>query len=234
MRFTAALYSFKTLFLTSLLVSYCFGANTITSSADENTLARSAAADADMAFFMAFLDDFETAFPQYTSYMMQNHLTLPQAVADYYYHIADLASTANLESDIAQSFPFTQFETFITAFPWYTSLLEKASATTIYLPQHFLTDDTQPSETSSVYSSQTASTSIAKSTASSTASTSQSIFSNSKAQNNSTSSSTNEDTASTSTPMSSSISSTTQSQNGARANSLYLPMALFGILAAAL
>ncbi|KOG97754.1 Afb1p DI49_3569 [Saccharomyces eubayanus] len=234
MRFTAALYSFKNLFSLGLLVSRCSGAQAITSSADENTLARSAAADADMPFFLAFLEDFETAFPQYTSYMMQNHLTLPQAVADYYYHIADLASTANLESDIAQSFPFTQFKTFITAFPWYTSLLEKASATTIYPPQHFLTDDTQPSETSSAYSSRTASTSTENSIASSTASTSQPMFSNSKSHNNSTFSSTNEDTASTSTEKSSSISSTTQSQNGARTNSLYFPMALFGILAAAL
>lgn len=224
MIFTPSFHFIKNVFLVSLLVSHSYGAKTITSTSDDDTFARSAAADADMAFFMEFLNDFDTAFPQYTSYMMQNHLTLPQAVADYYYHMVDLTSTADLQSDIAQSFPFTQFQTFITGFPWYTSLLNKASATTIYLPQHFITDETEATMTNSSYISQTSSAS--NSIPSSTANASQSIIP--KANNK------NSTATLTSTSNSSSASSTSQSQNGAHAKSLYLPMALFGILAAAL
>ncbi|CAI4045809.1 hypothetical protein SKDZ_12G0940 [Saccharomyces kudriavzevii ZP591] len=224
MKFAAALYSVKNAFLVGLLVSYCYGTKITTSSSNRDTSARSAAAGADMAFFMEFLNDFDTAFPQYTSYMMQNRLTLPQAVADYYYHMAALGSTADLQSDIAQSFPFTQFQTFITAFPWYTSLLNKASVTTIYLPQHFITDDTQPTMTNSSYASQTSSNS--RSIVSSTVNANQSITSSVNEENNTA------DFSSTSN--SSSLSTTTQSRNGACAISLYFPMALFGILAAAL
>ncbi|CAI4034977.1 hypothetical protein SMKI_12G1140 [Saccharomyces mikatae IFO 1815] len=221
---TASFSFIKSLFLVGFLVSHSYGANTITASSSDDTFARSAAAAADMAFFVEFLGDFNTAFPQYTSYMMQNHLTLPQAVADYYYHMADLASTVDLQSDIAQSFPFTQFQTFITAFPWYTSLLDKASAATIYLPQHFITDDKQPAMTNSSYVDQAFSGS--NSIAFSTANVSQSIISRANRGNS---------TATlTSTSNSLSASTTSQSQNGARGKSLYFPMALLGIFAAAL
>ncbi|CAI5101102.1 BTE_HP_G0109140.mRNA.1.CDS.1 [Saccharomyces cerevisiae] len=214
----------KNILLVSFLISHSFAAKTLTSSSNDDTLARSAAADADMAFFMEFLNDFDTAFPQYTSYMMQNHLTLPQPVADYYYHMVDLASTADLQSDIAQSFPFTQFQTFITAFPWYTSLLNKASATTIYLPQHFITGETEATMTNSSYASQK--NSVSNSVPFSTANAGQSMISMANEENSTT--------ALISASNSSSTSRTSQSQNGAHAKTLYFPMALFGIFAVAL
>ncbi|CCD24993.1 Afb1p NDAI_0E01770 [Naumovozyma dairenensis CBS 421] len=114
-----------------------FASQTITNSA-QMVSARSEAANVDMPFFMAFLDDFGSQLPQYTSYMAQNHFTLPQAIADYYYHIAFLPDTADLQADIANTFPFNQFQTFITAFPWYSSLLSHASVSTIYLPEDFI------------------------------------------------------------------------------------------------
>ncbi|KAL3232646.1 hypothetical protein RNJ44_04562 [Nakaseomyces bracarensis] len=77
--------------------------------------------------------------PEYTSYMIQNHLTFPQDVADYYNHLAFLPSTADLESDIIRYFPFTPFQTFVTAFPWYTSILSKAGKPRMYLPEDFIT-----------------------------------------------------------------------------------------------
>ena len=103
---------------------------------------RSEAAKYDMPFFTAFLDDFDTNLEKYTSYMMKNHITLPQAIADYYYHLAPITTDIDLESDIAQTFPFTEFHTFVTIFPWYSSLLKDADLTTLYLPDDFLTTNT--------------------------------------------------------------------------------------------
>lgn len=98
---------------------------------------RNEAAKADMPFFEAFLNDFDVNLPQYTSYMMQHHITLPQAIADYYYHLAPMATDIDLQSDIAQTFPFTEFQTFVTVFPWYSSLLSDAGVSTIYLPDYY-------------------------------------------------------------------------------------------------
>lgn len=98
---------------------------------------RSMAESKDFNFFMAFLNDFDKNFPVYTSYMVANKLKLPQQVADYYNHLAILPSTVNLEDDIINSFPYTEFQTFVTNFPWYTSLLKEGNITTMYLPRDF-------------------------------------------------------------------------------------------------
>ncbi|CCK68258.1 Afb1p KNAG_0A05960 [Huiozyma naganishii CBS 8797] len=103
--------------------------------------ARSMAADVDMPFFTAFLNDFGSNFQVYTSYMVQNDITLPQAVVNYYYHLAPMTTDIDLKSDIISQFPFTEFQVFITKFPWYSSLLSEASLSTIYLPQHFITNE---------------------------------------------------------------------------------------------
>lgn len=109
---------------------------------------RSDAAKYDMPFFTAFLNDFDTDIGKYTSFMMENHITLPQAIADYYYHLATITSDINLESDIVQTFPFTVFQTFVTIFPWYSSLLKEANLTTLYLPNDFVTTNTASLSTS--------------------------------------------------------------------------------------
>ncbi|CAB4257102.1 similar to Saccharomyces cerevisiae YLR040C Putative protein of unknown function [Maudiozyma barnettii] len=100
-------------------------------------LYRSMAEDKDFNFFIAFLNDFDKNYPSYTSYMIEHHLKLPQEVADYYNHLAKLPSTVDLENDIINSFPYTQFQTFVTHFPWYTSLLKDGHITTMYLPRDF-------------------------------------------------------------------------------------------------
>lgn len=111
------------------------------SGADE-AAARTAAAQANLAFYTVCLADINTNLGSYNSYMEENNMQLPQTIADYYFHIAALPSTADLQADIARSFPFTQFQTFITNFPWYESLMQKASITTVYLPQDFLSTQT--------------------------------------------------------------------------------------------
>lgn len=101
--------------------------------------AKAKAADEDIGFVLYFFQDFEEQMPEYTSYMMQNHITFPQHVADYYYHLVGLPSTADLQPDVISYFPFTQFHTFVTAFPWYSSILSKANMTRFYLPEDFIT-----------------------------------------------------------------------------------------------
>ncbi|QLL30512.1 hypothetical protein HG536_0A03300 [Torulaspora globosa] len=101
--------------------------------------ARASAAQANLPFYTVCLADINTNMPAYSSYMVDNNRQLPPAVANYYFHAVTLASTADLEADIANSFPFTEFQTFITQFPWYDSLKQKASVSTVYLPQDFMT-----------------------------------------------------------------------------------------------
>lgn len=98
---------------------------------------RSDAARADISFFSVFLQDFKSNMDSYTSYLGAHDKTMPQEVADYYYHIAKLPNSADLEKDIASSLPFSQFRTFIADFPWYSTLLSKAHKTSMMLPQDF-------------------------------------------------------------------------------------------------
>lgn len=104
--------------------------------------ARGEAAAADLPFFIEFLDDFNLNMQSYTSYMNEAKMTLPQNVANYYYHLKDISETSELLIDLATSFPFTEFQTFITAFPWYSSILLQVSASTFYVPDDFITSAT--------------------------------------------------------------------------------------------
>lgn len=162
---------------------------------------RSMAADADLNFFLAFISNFEQDLTQYKTFMAKNHITLPQAVANYYYRLITLPQTADLEADIASTFPFTDFKTFITAFPWYSSLLSDASASTIYLPEDFQTLQVTTSITGSISSSGSPSIVSPSPTSalSSVSSTMHSITSPSTSQPLSSSSATFRNTSSTST-----------------------------------
>lgn len=109
---------------------------------------RRAAAEANLPFLTEFVNDISTNLPAYTSFMDSNSMVLPQELANYYFHVAQLPQTADLEEDVVSSFPFTHFKTFVTKFPWYGSLLERASASTVYVPQDFVSSATQTETTS--------------------------------------------------------------------------------------
>ncbi|CDO91789.1 unnamed protein product [Kluyveromyces dobzhanskii CBS 2104] len=115
------------------------------------SVAKQEAASADLQFFVEFLDDFNVNLASYTSFMNEAKMTLPQDVANYYYHLKDVSETTQLLEDLATSFPFTQFKTFITAFPWYSSLLSEASATNFYVPDDFITQQAEAAPASSTY-----------------------------------------------------------------------------------
>ena len=112
--------------------------------------AKQEAAAADLQFFIEFLDDFNVNLVSYTSYMNEAKMTLPQDVANYYYHLKSVTETTQLLDDLATSFPFTEFKTFITAFPWYSSILSEASATDFYVPDDFITQQAEVPVTSSI------------------------------------------------------------------------------------
>lgn len=138
-------------------------ASSLQSTPTASDVARASAAQANLPFYTVCLADINTNMPAYTSYMADNNMQLPQAVANYFFHAVTLASTADLEADIASSFPFTEFQTFITRFPWYDSLKQKASVSTVYLPQDFMnssttTSDRQATATAATATDQSAST----------------------------------------------------------------------------
>ncbi|CAR25810.1 hypothetical protein ZYGR_0A03810 [Zygosaccharomyces rouxii] len=110
------------------------------SKATDSASLRLDAAEADMRFFSVFLSDFRVNMDSYTSYLGAHHKTMPQKVADYYHHVAELPQSADLEKDIAASFPFSQFRTFIADFPWYSTLLSSANESTMFLPEDFATE----------------------------------------------------------------------------------------------
>lgn len=156
------MYSMKLLLYLSQIILCTVAAAATTSSSMESTMtppatyalpsAQAAAAEADVTFFTIFFDDFNSNLASYTSYMNANNMQLPQEFVNYYYHLAGLPSSADLEADLASSFPFTPFQTFITKFPWYSNLLMEASASTLYLPQYFITASSNASSIGTVLS----------------------------------------------------------------------------------
>lgn len=101
--------------------------------------AREIAASKDYSFFLGFINDFNTRYEDYVSYMRKEKINLPQKLANYYNRLAAFKSSINLQDDIASTFPFEEFNTFITNFPWYSSLLDESGVTTIIMPEQVIT-----------------------------------------------------------------------------------------------
>ncbi|ODQ79568.1 hypothetical protein BABINDRAFT_23478, partial [Babjeviella inositovora NRRL Y-12698] len=87
----------------------------------------------DASFISYFLLDFDFNNDRYTSYMKDNGLKYPQTLIQY---IVDQQGQTDLTKAL-DAFPFTQFRTYITAFPWYNSLLGKGSITEFKVPGDF-------------------------------------------------------------------------------------------------
>lgn len=188
-----------------------------------NEQLRSNAASVDIAFFTAFLEDFNDNFDKYTSIMNQNKVTLPQEVANYYYHLAPLPSTVDLQSDIAVNFPFTEFKSFITKFPWYSSLLTEGHITDFYLPSDFISH-TESSEENKNSQHNNIATSLKTSD-------SKSITSSASKEPSSRSIKTTQPTASSSLSITTSQSTSTSQNNAIDSKStlslILLPLVLF-------
>lgn len=217
--------------LSTICLSWCFAATLKESSILIQEL-RSDAAQIDINFFTAFLEDFNDKFDMYTSVMNQYKLTLPQNVANYYYHLAPLPSTIDLQSDIAVNFPFAEFKSFITKFPWYSSLLSDGKVTDFYLPSDFISHTETLTNSDSKLGATTASVDLSSSLISS----SSHQLSNSK--NMHTTQPTSNKISSASSNIATSSDATTSSQNNGngfkRLENLSLPLVslviLFGLV----
>ncbi|ODV87247.1 hypothetical protein CANARDRAFT_190154, partial [[Candida] arabinofermentans NRRL YB-2248] len=67
-------------------------------------------------------------------------LDFPQDLLQFYVDLSDETGTEFPTSLFLSRFPFTEFQTFASALPWYTSLLKEAQASTFYLPSDFVTE----------------------------------------------------------------------------------------------
>lgn len=97
------------------------------------------AADYDSPFIVYFIDDFSYNFDAYSSYMELNSIEVPTSLFNYYLEIAS-ETDYSFTSNLATQFPFEEFQTFITEFPWYSSLLSEADMTTIIAPVDVTSD----------------------------------------------------------------------------------------------
>ncbi|KAH3901153.1 Afb1p SCDLUD_002636 [Saccharomycodes ludwigii] len=170
---TRLLYTLKFLFCVLSLTTQFSLATTISKAPVTTTsvsteiieLARSKAAQYDMPIISAFLADYNSDDIKYLSYLNENSKTLPQDIINYLYRIITISQYDSLQQDMASTFPFDEFQTFVQPFPWYSNILKSANATTFYVPEDF--ESTIHIETTSVVSANigtTNMTSISKNT----------------------------------------------------------------------
>lgn len=139
---------------------------------------KSAAIISAEAFLSDAIVDIANDYSKYASYMDENSMTYPQTLLQFYVGLGTITDDSFPTSYLVDNFPITQFYTFITNFPWYTSLLSEVDATTFYLPEHFATITSTVSSSSTSTSTSTGS-SPGPSHSSSSSSSSSSTFTNS-------------------------------------------------------
>ncbi|CDK28699.1 unnamed protein product [Kuraishia capsulata CBS 1993] len=133
--------------------------------------AKTLAAEYDFDFLVAFLNDFSSNIARYTSYMVDNSMTYPRQLVQFYndvYTYTDYGFTTL----VPDQFPFSEFQTFISEFPWYTTLLKEGDITAFAVPADYLTTDvtTSTSESSESSTTTTSESSTSKSSSSKTSS----------------------------------------------------------------
>ncbi|ONH66382.1 hypothetical protein BON22_3677 [Cyberlindnera fabianii] len=130
-----------TLFLAvSTLVTMGLSQTTTSFDAAAYSSASAAALAADGKFIFDVLVDLNSRYTQYITYMDNNGMAFPEGVANYINRILTISSEGSLLAFIqTRSFPFSEFQTLMPAFPWYSSLLSEAGVTTFYVPEDFLT-----------------------------------------------------------------------------------------------
>lgn len=109
----------------------------------------------EQAFLEDVVQDLGLNYQKYTSYMEERKIEFPQSLMQFYVYLTGATETDFPTSLFAASFPFTPFYTYITAFPWYNSLLSQAGMKTFYLPNHYATIEEEPKTTALKESSST-------------------------------------------------------------------------------
>jgi hypothetical protein len=223
--------------LIALFISVCV-ADTVTSwSPEQLSSASSRALQSDATLIYNVLMDLNTQYTSYLKYMDSNGMHFPAEINQYMVKIQTINDESSLMAAIkTMSFPFSEFQTMMTVFPWYSSIMSNAVVTTFYEPSDFLMEAFATTSASAV---ETASESFIA-TASSVSSTSSVHYTTSSSFSSSTSFGTSSSKSSSASSSSSSnvsssksttaFTSATSSTNGV--SSLYIPVALVTLLMA--
>ncbi|KAH3659836.1 uncharacterized protein OGAPODRAFT_77997 [Ogataea polymorpha] len=165
-----------------LRISLSATITTTVASADARKLVFSANA----GVLQVFLNDFASRFDDYTSYMNSAKIPFPGSLVQFYMNV-EQASTdqAAVTSMLVNDFPMSEFKTYISVFPWYSSLLSAGGDSTIYLTEDLVSKTVAVDEESNrfnlrvVSATTSASATLATSSSAASSKSSSSSFSSS-------------------------------------------------------
>ncbi|KAG7817828.1 hypothetical protein KL928_003727 [Ogataea angusta] len=118
----------------SFFLRICLSATitTTVASADAQNLVFSANA----GVLQVFLNDFASRFDDYTSYMNSAGIPFPGSLVQFYMNVEQASTNqAAVTSMLVSDFPMSEFKTYISVFPWYSSLLSAGGESTIYVTE---------------------------------------------------------------------------------------------------
>ncbi|GMG21215.1 unnamed protein product [Ambrosiozyma monospora] len=87
----------------------------------------------------AFISDLNSNYASYTSYMDSNNMQFPAKLVQFMYDLNQMTDEIQQNSYFVENFPITDFYTYFTAFPWYSSVLSDVGVSTFYMPSDFST-----------------------------------------------------------------------------------------------
>ena len=224
MRFTHSVHLFSTISAVLTLVN---GDEVITVTNTNTMSERSMAIVEQEAFIQTVLLDALQDTGKYYDLINDKNIEFPPALMQFYAQLNTYPANSFPTSLFVQSFPFKEFQTFITNFPWVETYMEELSMTTFRGPDDYavMTVTKDADVTVSSRATATAATGATSTVASVTQRTITSTSSNTSLSNSSTLSSSSESSNSRTTPSSSA--SSTGSTNAAGLVTPYVPQALF-------
>ncbi|CEP21590.1 unnamed protein product [Cyberlindnera jadinii] len=141
-----------------VLVELCNAQTTTSWSPEELSSATSRALASDASFIYDVMLDINHRYTTYLQYMDSNKMQFPDDIVQYMVGLQTISKESSLfEAVNTMSFPFDDFKTMITAFPWYSSLMSAADLSTFLVPSDFLVIDAKVT-TSNTIAEETGST----------------------------------------------------------------------------
>ncbi|KAG7827719.1 hypothetical protein KL920_004482 [Ogataea angusta] len=107
-----------------------------TSGAPADYLSPNLVFSANAGVLQVFLNDFASRFDDYTSYMNSAGIPFPGSLVQFYMNVEQASTNqAAVTSMLVSDFPMSEFKTYISVFPWYSSLLSAGGESTIYVTE---------------------------------------------------------------------------------------------------
>lgn len=226
MRFTHSVQLFSTLSAVLTLVN----GNEVITVTNTNTMSeRSLAIVEQEAFIQTVLLDALQDTGKYYDLINDKNIEFPPALMQFYAQLNTYPANSFPTSLFVQSFPFNEFQTFITNFPWVETYMEELSMTTFRGPDDYavMTVTKDADVTVSSRATATAATGATSTVASVTQSTNTITTTSSNTSSSTSSTSSSESESSNSRTTASSSASSTGSTNAAGLVTPYVPQALF-------